>query len=280
MVQKMARLASLTADSNAPTELSEEQKAEFRKHPNVIRLSNRNKALTAKLKSRGYKLISTAKGTPLYDQQMKAQARLNSCKVRLRHSMIEKVRKRYFRKADTISFDSQFSASSGRKIPVSGEPAARRKYNIPERAEVVRWICQSAADLTDGEIFTRRIRGIEALAALCHRQETQRRGRSKWSVEQEGSETSSGELEENITDSFPMECKPKQCIFRLGEGSKLYKDRIREYSTANKMMNEVEKRLKKFAPDDKVPCPHPEMQSSQNGSVKCHGFPASYCGGA
>ncbi len=27
---------------------------------------------------------------------------------------------------------------------------------------------------------------------------------------------------------------------------------------AIKMMNEVEKRLKEFAPDDKVPCPHPK----------------------
>jgi len=47
MVQKMARLASLTADPNAPTELPKEQKAGFRNHPKVIRLSNRNKALTA-----------------------------------------------------------------------------------------------------------------------------------------------------------------------------------------------------------------------------------------
>ena len=93
MVQKMARLASLTADLNAPMELTEEQKAEFRRHPNVIRLSNRNKALTAKLKSRGYKPISTAKGAPLYEQKMKVQARLNSYKVRLRQSIIEKGRK-------------------------------------------------------------------------------------------------------------------------------------------------------------------------------------------
>jgi len=263
IVQKMARLASLTADPNAPMELSEEQKAEFRRHPNVIRLSNRNKALTAKLKLRGYKLISTAKGTPLYEQKMKVQSRLNSYKVRLRQSMIEKGRKRHFRKADTIAFDSQFSASSDQKNPMTNEPTARRKYNIPERAGVVRWICQPAADLTDGEILTRRIRGIEALAALCRRQETQRRGRPKRSVKQEESETSSDDTEEYIVDPFPMECKPKQCIFCLGDERKLYEERIFEYSKVNKMLDEVGKHLKTFAPDDKVPCPHPRCKAAK-----------------
>ncbi len=262
MVQKMARLASLTADPNAPTELSEEQKAEFRIHPKVLRLSNRNKALTAQLKSQGYRPISTAKGTLLYNEKMKAQARLNSYKVRLRHSMIEKGRKRHFRKADTIAFNSQFSASSGQKLSVSDEPAARRKYNIPERAGVVRWICQPAAGLTDQEIFAQRIRGIEALAALCRRQETQRRGRPKWSVEQEQSELSSDDMDQDVVDKFPMECKPKQCIFCLGDDRKLYEERSFEYSKVNKMLDEVGKHLETFAPDDKVPCPHPRCKAA------------------
>ena len=263
MVQKMARLVSLTADPNAPTELPEEQKAEFRNHPKVLRLSNRNKALTAQLKSQGYRPISTAKGTSLYNQKMKAQARLNSYNVRLRHSMIEKGRKRYFRKADTIAFNSQFSPSSGQNLSVSDEPAARRKYNIPERARVVRWICQPVAGLTDQEIFAQRIRGIEALAALCRRQETQRRGRPKWSVEQEESELSSDDLEEDLVDKFPMECKPKQCIFCLGDERKPYEERIFEYCRASKMMDEVEKHLNDFEPDDQVPCPHPQCEAAK-----------------
>lgn len=43
--QKMARLASLTADAGAPTELSSEQKAKLDIHPKVIKLGQRNKAL-------------------------------------------------------------------------------------------------------------------------------------------------------------------------------------------------------------------------------------------
>ncbi len=96
MMQKMTRLVSLTADLNASTELLKKQKAEFRNHSKIIRFSNRNKTLTAQLKSQSYKLISTTKETSLYNQKMRAQARLNSFKVELQHFMIEKSRKRHF----------------------------------------------------------------------------------------------------------------------------------------------------------------------------------------
>ncbi len=280
MVQKMVRLTSLTVDLNASTKLSKKQKAEFRIHSKILRLSNRNKTLTAQLKSQGYRLISIAKETLLYNEKMKAQARLNSYKVRLRHSMIEKGRKRHFRKVDTIAFNSQFFVSSDQKLSVSDEPATRRKYNIPERAEIVRWICQSAADLTDQEIFAQRIRGIEVLTVLCRRQETQRRDRPKWSVEQEQFELSSDDMNQNVVNKFPMKCKSKQCIFCLSDDRKLYEERIFEYSKVNKMLNEIEKHLKTFAPDDKIPCSHsrckaanlvlPNVMTFKNHTAKMH----------
>lgn len=36
VIQRMARLASLTADASAPTELSSEQKAKLSRHPQVM----------------------------------------------------------------------------------------------------------------------------------------------------------------------------------------------------------------------------------------------------
>ena len=256
MIQKMIRLVSLTVDFNASTKLSKKQKAEFRNHSKILRLSNRNKILTAQLKSQSYRLINIAKETSLYNQKMTAQARLSSYKVRLRQTMIEKSRKQHFRKIDTIVFDSQFSASSNQKNSMTNESATRRKYNISERVEIVRWICQSAIDLTDEKILTRRIRDIEALTILCRRQKIQRRDRSKRSVEQEESKTSADDMKENIVNSFLTKCKSKQCIFCLSDDRKLYEKRTFEYSKVNKMLNEIEKHLKTFASDDKISCLH------------------------
>ena len=266
----MARLASLDADFNAPSELSEEQIAKISTHPTVLRVSKKNKALAAKLRSQGSIPMSTAKGTKLYDRKVKTQNRLNSLKVRLRNAMKEKTRKQHFRKADTIAFDSQLSNHSAQKSPVGDKPMKPREYNTPERAEVVRWICQPVTYLTDGELLKRRIRGIEAMAAMCRRQETRRRRKPKSQVKQEEPDTPSEDSEDDMIDSsedavedlFPLVCKKSQCIFCLGDERKPYQERIFNYSRPSKMMDEADKHLRKYAPNDKVPCPHPMCKSA------------------
>ncbi|SLM37821.1 Protein of unknown function DUF3435 [Lasallia pustulata] len=65
VVQKMAGLASLTADANAPRELLFEQKAKLIQNPQVIQLGQRNKALTTQIHAAGYKTICNAEGTSL-----------------------------------------------------------------------------------------------------------------------------------------------------------------------------------------------------------------------
>jgi len=114
------------------TELSKKQKAEFHNHSKIICFSNRNKTLTAQLKSQSYKFISMTKETSLYNQKMRAQARLNFFKVELQHSIIEKNQKQHFRKINTIVFDLQFSVSLNQKNSMFNESATRRKYNISE----------------------------------------------------------------------------------------------------------------------------------------------------
>ena len=131
MIQKMARLANLNADVNAPSKLSEKQIAQLNTHPNVVRLSKKNKALATKLRLQGYIPMSTAKGTKLYDRKVKTQNRLNSLKVKLRNVMKAKARKRHFRKTDTIAFESQFSNHSIQELPVGDKPITPREYDIP-----------------------------------------------------------------------------------------------------------------------------------------------------
>ncbi|KAL8696099.1 MAG: hypothetical protein Q9201_007827, partial [Fulgogasparrea decipioides] len=82
VVQKMARLASLTADASVPTELSSEQKTKFKQHPQVVYLGQRNKALTARTHAAGYNTIGDAERTPLFDKKKKAEARLSCLKIK------------------------------------------------------------------------------------------------------------------------------------------------------------------------------------------------------
>ena len=69
----MARHVGLTADPNAPVELSEDQKEALRRHPKVVRLQQKTQQLAAKLRAQGYRPIKMAEGTPLYNKQRKTQ---------------------------------------------------------------------------------------------------------------------------------------------------------------------------------------------------------------
>ena len=153
----------------------------------MIRLSQRNKHLTAKLKPKGFTPISTAEGTveggPLYQKKKKVVTRLNGFKNKLRNDVIEKSGKRHFRKADTQYFDAQGSASV-HQISKDAEQAKPFKYNITERAEVVQLSCTPVNELIDQVKHAPRIRVIETRAALCGRQETAHLGRQKCGVEE------------------------------------------------------------------------------------------------
>lgn len=122
---------------------------------------------------------------------------------------------------------------------------------------MIRLTCRPSDGLSDGEKLRRKILAIKARAALCDRRETQRRGRPKTTLKQEESEGAADELEEDTKDDFPTACRPTQCLFCLGDERLPYQYRVFEYAKPNKMINEVAKHLKKYAPEDEVPCPHP-----------------------
>ncbi|KAL9587066.1 MAG: hypothetical protein Q9203_003644 [Teloschistes exilis] len=93
VVQRMARLASLTADMTAPTQLNDQQKADLKQHP------------------------KDAAPSKLYEEKKKTEQQLSCVRVKLRNKMIMQARKRHFRNADTQTFDSQFSPSAAATSP-------------------------------------------------------------------------------------------------------------------------------------------------------------------
>jgi hypothetical protein len=150
VVQKIAKLANLTIDTSASTKLSFEQKAKFAQHPQVIQLAQRNKALTTRIRVAGYNTIDDAKGTCLFQKKKKTKARLNCLKIKLRNHMMTQARKRHFRKANTLIFDTQFFATVvAHTFPQSTHLTQSIEYNIPERAEMVQLTCRHSDGLSD-----------------------------------------------------------------------------------------------------------------------------------
>ena len=267
VVQKLARLMTLTVDPNAPIKLSSELSKKAVHSKRILQLSSESKALTERLKSK-YGFVGRAPPNDPWSQTKKqVDAALHREKTTRRNRMLEKARKRHFRTADTSILEAQFAEPSIVVSPKDVKPPALIQYDIPERANLVRLTCEPVVHLSDLAKHTHRLETLRTRVALCNRQESKHRGRPKsnWlsmksmSTPEESSENSELDLE----DRFPLVCKPTQCIFCLGNERKSYLGRIFAYAKPNKMMDEVERHLKSFAMDDPVPCPHPQCRAAE-----------------
>ena len=101
VVQKLARLMTLTVDPNAPTKLSPELSKQVANSKRVVQLSRESKALTKKLR-RKYDFVRHAPpNDPLLLAKTQVNAALHQEKNNRRNRMLEKAWKRHFRNADT-----------------------------------------------------------------------------------------------------------------------------------------------------------------------------------
>ena len=226
VVQKLARLMTLTVDPNAPNKLSEELSKKLANSKRVVQLGRTSKALTVKLKKKYQVLRLAPPNDPWLKAKKQVDAALHREKTNRRNRMLEKARKKHFRNADTATLEAQFADSSlaapdddDVKLP------APLQYDIPERGEIVRLTCEPIGDLTDHEKHAWRIEALRARVALCSRQES-RRSRPRSTPPSRESmtapKTSSEDSEENTKELFPLVCKPTQCIFCLGNERQSY----------------------------------------------------------
>lgn len=266
VVQKLARLMTLTVDPNAPTKLSPELSKKLSNSKRVVQLSRKSKALTERLK-REYTFVGRA---PPNDPWLKAKKQVDAAlhreKSNRRNRMLKKARKRHFRNADTSILEAQFTDPSITASDKDIKTPAPLEYHISERDDIVRLTCQLIANMTNHGKHAQRLETLRARVALCDRQESRHHARPPSTHQSMGSITAPiGSLEapeEDKKDHFALVCRPTQCIFCLGNERKSYLGRMFEYVTPHKMMNEVDKHLKSFTAEDEVPCPHPTCKAA------------------
>ncbi|KAI2868214.1 hypothetical protein CBS76997_9684 [Aspergillus niger] len=105
VVQRELRSATLLADKTASIGLTATQAKKITTDPEVRRLRRVCRALTAEIRSQGYKHVKDAAGTEIGERKKRADAELNSTLTRLREEEKERNRRRHFRKTDTAIFN-------------------------------------------------------------------------------------------------------------------------------------------------------------------------------
>jgi len=276
---------TLTVDSSASIELFDELSKKLANSKRVIRLSSKSKRLIVKIRVKYGSVKHASRKNSWIKKKKDVDAALHREKTNRRSRMVDKVRKRHFRNVDTDTLEAQFADIAISASVKDVELTRSLKYNISKRDVVIRLICESVIDLTDRKKHVRSIEVIKVRAALCRRQESQRRGRSRSTFKSKklmnSSEGLAANSEENTTDYFPLICRSIQCSFCLDEECKFYENRTFEYCRLNKMMKHVQKaHLRKYASNDEINCEHstcktnslilPSVMTFKSHIVKMH----------
>lgn len=202
--------------------------------------------------------MEAARGTLLFQNKTKAYNRYRNLKTKYERAILRNTRAAWFRTSDTKALEDQFSNTSDHE---PRRDQVIKKYNLDERAAIVTLIHQHEFknDIDDKDYknaLDKRFQNIALLAAICQRQDT-RREIPKQATDPLVDPKVLWPIDEQDKQQFPMICKPKQCVWCLGDTRKTYEARTFEYSRVSKMLDASDKHLQQYGPEDQVPCPHP-----------------------
>ncbi|CAK47957.1 hypothetical protein M747DRAFT_243364 [Aspergillus niger ATCC 13496] len=169
VVQRELRSATLLADKTAPIGLTATQAKKITTDPEVRRLRRVCRALTAEIRSQGYKRVKNTAGTEI----------------------------------DTAIFNQQYELD--RTSPEAKlQSHMARTYQILERKELVDLLCYSTPTKTDEEAHLRRLRYIRLMIRWQDRKESPRRGKQSVTIPKpQAANPSSACVVENFN---PLQC--------------------------------------------------------------------------
>lgn len=233
VVQRELRSATLLADNTAPIGLTAAQAQKISRDPEVRHLRSVCRALTAEIRSQGYKLLRDAAGTEIGERKKRADAELNRTLTRLRDEAKERNRRRHFRKTDTAIFNQQYELNQPCH-EAKLQPQVARTYQIPERKELVDLLCYSTPTKTDEEAHLRRLRYVRLMVQWQGRKESPRRGKQSAIIPEPQATNPSSTC---AVEKFD----PLQCPFCLSDTRLSPADRAKRKSKTNKLWEHVER---------------------------------------
>ncbi|KAG0645145.1 hypothetical protein D0Z07_9226 [Hyphodiscus hymeniophilus] len=159
----------LERHEQAPVELTDAQKEEIWKHPDIVKLIRVRERYATKIKKRGYSTIKAAVNTSWYKRHNEAQRNLNSLKTKLRSSLLEKTIDEFHETVHITEVDQQMRGVL--PAPDVLTPAAI-EYELEERATVTRLLFQPLDNLDEDQVYDVRLQLVESLVQLSKRQAT------------------------------------------------------------------------------------------------------------
>ena len=165
LIKAVGRLAR---HERAPTALTDVQKFEISRDPELLELIEKRAKCVRDLKDNGFCTIKVAKGTRWYQKHQEIQADINTLRSQLKKKELERTIKEFHKTVHTTEVDQQLRGIRPAKILTP--PTI--KYELGERATVAKLLFEPLNGLTEDQILQVRIKLVENLVQLCKRQET------------------------------------------------------------------------------------------------------------
>jgi len=254
---------SRTIDPRRPRRLNLAQKEEVDRHPEMRLLRRRLKSLQQTFHNQKRSIAST-KGTPLYDHYRQAYQAHRNLKRRHQKALLIEVKERYKKEQPVIDIQRQLKG-----LPVVEQEAIQAaEYVFAERVQAINALFTFATSSTEEEC-QRRAAAINALVALCKKQESQGFRRRKTDIKVKEEQTSpSVSPPPNLSKTLPVECKATQCIFCLGSEDLSAADRLRAFASRGDLKKHFHRKHLRHHPDGQpIVCPHPRCNVTLNGKM-------------
>ncbi|MCJ1271805.1 hypothetical protein MMC22_011710 [Lobaria immixta] len=200
---------SRTIDSRRPRKLNLAQQAEFTRYPDVRLLRRRLRSLLQTFRDQ-HRSIASTKGTLIYDHYRQAYQAHRNLRRQHEKAFLTKVKERYKKEQPVIDIQRQLKG-----LPIAEQKALQAaEYIFEERIHAIDALFTFATPSTEEEC-QRRVTPINALIALCKKQESQGFCCRRADIKINGKQTSISPPP-NLSETLPIECKATQCIFCLG----------------------------------------------------------------
>jgi hypothetical protein len=264
---------SRDVDPRAPNELSPPEVNALRIDPKIVRLQELRDRLSLEARGESGTLKrAEAKGTKIYQMYKRANDDLRSTKAQAVKSAKKTFRQQYFENIGTIEINKQLGVSrldlSLLDLTKDDWEPEQANHDLEERTLVAKLICQDAHILSEQEKVDLRTNTTNALIALCRTREAPRRqkGNRVWGPRGTlGTVDTPSAPYKSEPFQLPTICSREQCMFCFYNTNEPMEVRLYEFSSQYKTRNHVERHLKLYQQDDKVPCPVPECHEVLDG---------------
>jgi len=269
-LMRAASSMSRTIDPRRPTELSEEQQAQVRRHPEIKLLRRTRDCLKTKMRAR-YGHTTRAKGLDIYVAYHNTRLQLERRKKAIRKAMLAES-KQLFRKCQPAAdIARQLSSGATANSAAAMHPTSK---DSPEDSPVSVHRQQAIAALLTGASLDpaseseRRAKAVAAVTALSGRCESfiPKVCRPRQLIEPKRSlQGVEGQIK---SPTFAMECLPTQCIFCLGNTRLLLEPRTKSFYSRAALKKHFQNQHLQHHPDGvPIKCPHPLCDLTLNDKM-------------